>query len=91
MLVELQRIFKYDLKIIDEQTIDVPQFATPIKVAMQEGQLKMWCQVTPSRPLIKYTIYIFGTGHNLPYKALNYLESVIDDRGLVWHIYLEVD
>ena len=89
--VELQRIFKYPLTITDKQFVEVPMYATPLKVAFQDGQLYMWCQVTPSREKNHYSIYIFGTGHELPYVPLNYLETVFDVRGYVWHVYLGVD
>ena len=90
-VVELQRIFKYPLTITNKQRIEVPMYATPLKVAFQDGQLYMWCQVTPSRETVSLPIHIFGTGHELPYIPLNHLETVFDVHGYVWHVYIGAD
>ena len=89
--IEQQRVFKYPLSIVNRQVVEMPKWVSILKVAFQDGQLCMWCQVTPSYQKITYPIYIVGTGYPLPHIALNYLETVADKRGLVWHIYLGAD
>ncbi len=85
----MKKIYKYVLKEIDTQSIDLHQFSTILKVDKQGDQLCMWVEGNTQRPLVPHTFRIFGTGHDiLEDEHLTFLNTVVM-RHFVWHIYLK--
>lgn len=88
------RIWKYELKITDQQLIQVgSQKVKPLAVAEQNGKLMMWVQVdedcTANNSAYAVCVDIAGTGNS--YNATgDYLGSVIMSNGLVWHVFVDV-
>ena len=75
------KIFKYEIKIKEFQEI---------KVAEQNESLFLWCVVNDEyTDIIKKTVCVFGTGHELPIYIPNYFDTVVMKNGLVWHVYLD--
>lgn len=87
-------IWKYPLKLQDEQDIDLEAVCIkPLTVQIQDDLLYLWALVdTGNAPFTsKVRVYIRGTGH--PCKdemVLNatYLNTVQLSSGLVWHIFV---
>jgi hypothetical protein len=90
-------IYKYPLRLQDEQVINMHHAAKPLMVAEQRGTLNIWAEVQPTGetkagvvsgiPADTVTVYIRGTGQEIP-KNVTYLGSVVTLGGtFVWHVY----
>ena len=85
---QLSKVFKYELKLVDEQEITVPEGTKLLHVDIVDGKVYVWAQVFPNR-IGKHIvgIRIAGTGHPINY-ATSYIGTVIDrEKGLVWHVF----
>jgi hypothetical protein len=79
-------IYKYPLKLVDEQTVEMPNSATLLHVAEQNGQLCLWAMVDPRREVVGVPIVIVGTGNPMG-NVGKYLGTVQMGR-FVWHVFL---
>ena len=59
----MNRIWKYQLEITDDQYIDMPQGAKPLSVGVQRGVPCLWADVDPDKVLRPMYIKIIGTGN----------------------------
>ena len=86
------KIFKYELKIADEQTINMPRHAIVISVANQRGALTIWAMVDPKAEYAPRRFFVHGTGHEF-IRAVPYSEFVgsVAIEPFVWHVFAEVD
>ncbi len=82
-------IWKYELKTIDEQTIDMPFDAKALCVDVQYGKPCMWAMVNPSRPKVARRVWIRGTGHDFEEPVGTYIGSfqLLDGR-FVGHVFI---
>lgn len=81
-------IWKYVLKLTDEQRIRMPDEAEVLSFQMQAGQLCIWCLVNPEAGEVNRAFKIHGTGHHniMPYEK--YVGSVVDEQtASVWHLF----
>jgi hypothetical protein len=84
----MQRIFKYELELTDEQEVTMPREAVILSVAEQHGRLCLWAQVTPDNMLERRTVRIYGTGNPLPTIEGTFVGTVVmSDRTFVWHVF----
>jgi len=82
-------IYKYVLKLEDEQIIKIPKYSDIIKVDHQQEQICMWVDGRSDVDLHPVKIRIIGTGRPIPeHEDLNYLDTVIMDY-FVWHVYIK--
>ena len=79
-------IWKYNLKLIDEQIVKIPPPTRFLSVAIQDGQIAVWVVVKPDAPPEPVHFTIRGTGHALTGAEGEYVGTV-QDHGLVWHIF----
>lgn len=80
-------IFKYQLKVTDEQTIRMPKDAM-ILTAQAQGQffICLWAIVDPDAEQEERTFEIIGTGNHVSLRPREYIATV--QLGLfVWHIF----
>lgn len=82
------RVYKYDLPVVDRQTLRLPRGFTLLHVGEQGGQLKLWALVDPEKPPESVDICIAGTGHDWP-AGFRHLGTVEVSYGLVWHVGVE--
>jgi hypothetical protein len=93
----MKTIWKYELKIEDEQILSIPKYSYPLAVMTQRDILCIWFLVNPKLEKEDIKIYIYGTGHELPDTAYASNESgcnqhyigsakMLNDN-LVWHIF----
>lgn len=83
-------IYKYELAITNVQNISMPDVASPLAVAEQNGRLMLWAAVDPTTPPRDRRFRIIGTGH--PISDENdwlHLGTVVMSSGLVWHVCQE--
>jgi hypothetical protein len=89
-------IWKYPLRVDDEQQVDMPIGAKVLSVGVQHGTLCVWALVDPtSKETTPRTFWIFGTGHAFPKtwstgNMAAFVGTVMMSNGfLVWHVFTE--
>jgi hypothetical protein len=95
----MKKIYKYTLRIVDEQTILTTEGAKVRHVGLDpQGDLSIWYEVyTDTLPAL-WRVYVVGTGQEIPAGARLgdfighdwYHGSVLDGH-FVWHIYARPD
>lgn len=81
-----RKIWKFELKLTETQTIKLPEYATPLTAQIQNGTICVWFTVNPLMPNCNKDIYIFGAGSSLPNPHGDYISSV-QLHGLAWHVF----
>lgn len=81
-----ETIYKYELEIIDKQTLQLPDNSTILSIGNQQGTLCLWALVNPQSPLVRRHIRIVGTGHPLSTLNLTYLGTVVMNL-FVGHVF----
>lgn len=92
----MRTIWKYQLEFAQEQFVEMPGGAVIQSVGLQDGVICLWAEVQSDRPNKKRSIWVFGTGHEMPADtkgpaswSLRFIGSV--QQGVfVWHIYERV-
>lgn len=82
-------VYKYPLTISSQQEISIYSQHKILSVGEQNEILCMWAQVDTDNEIVNLPILIFGTGHPMPDKNMNFVGSVLTARGFVWHIFTE--
>ncbi len=82
-------IFKYPLRIEDEQTFAVPVGTRALSVQFQDNSLCLWAMVEADSVHVTAGVSIRGTGHPCDdLDSENYIGTVQqEDIGLVWHVF----
>lgn len=84
-------IYKYQLQITEQQTIEIPYNARILHVDNQRHQLCLWALVDPRKACEPVTIYVHGTGQDVVvHPTKRYVGSVIMEP-FVWHVFAEFD
>jgi len=84
------KIFKYPLKLQDEQLIEMQQWADILSVKNIGDELYLWAMVAVDAPKEERKIMITGTGHPIDPEILiggKHIDTVVMPNGLVWHIF----
>ena len=85
----MKTIYKYELPINDEVTLDMPSGAEILCVQEQHQQVMLWAVVNHDNPVAEKRFYMRGTGHPM-YEAenANYISSVqLSGGALVFHVF----
>ncbi len=82
------KIYKYPLKVLDEQVIEFPVGAQILALKAQDNLPQIWAAVEPDAKLEKRTFHTFGTGHTLPadMSRLIYIDTYVIPN-LVFHVF----
>lgn len=83
----MRTVHKYPLAITDAQVFLVQVNAIPLHVDNQNGQLTLWMEIETTESMLSRTVYVVGTGNEVPNMATNYVGSAIVSQ-FVWHVYL---
>lgn len=83
----MQTIWKYPLKLVDRQTIEMPQGARILTAQYQEKVLCVWAEVDTIKHREKREILIQGTGPPLNSVFANRYIGTVQDDLFVWHVY----
>ena len=83
------RIYKYALRITDEQALMLPRGAVPLATDMQRDVLCLWVMVDTEQPAVMRRVFVAGTGNPLPDEivATRYVGST-QDGPFVWHVFV---
>lgn len=80
------KIFKYVLEYsLEKQTLDIPNFAGIIHVAVQSGHVCLWAMLCPTEKARKRSFQIVWTGQELP-QFKSYLGTV-EIESEVLHVF----
>ena len=79
-------IWKYELELVPQQTIDMPQGAEFLCIQEQYASLCLWAIVTPDGEKELRTIALVGTGHGCAYSKESYIDTV-QQGAFVWHFF----
>jgi hypothetical protein len=78
-------IKKYTLEFTDTQIITIPD-GDLLHLGEQNGKLCMWVAEEQDAKYVNFTIFLVGTGHDVPEEATEHLGTVIM-KNLVWHVF----
>ncbi len=81
-------IWKFQLDIMDEQTVMMPKGAVIIRVDSPSATtLNLWAIINREAPTEGRLIHVYGTGSDIPYaERLEYLGTTTP-YPLVWHVF----
>lgn len=90
----MEKIYKYELEIIDFQEFEMPIGAKVISAKEQNGKLCIWAEIDTRNNLTKSKqIAIVGTGNPINFSIGEYsyifIDTVLMPNGLVWHVYAD--
>lgn len=80
-------IWKFQLKTVAVQAVSMPPDAKILSVQDQYGIPCLWAVLDPDAQTVQRCIEIFGTGHEVPTAERNYIGTVQDADGFVWHVF----
>lgn len=83
----MNTIYKYPLKRTDIQTLELTDRAQILSVQLQGGELTLWARLNTHDMKTICTIYIIGTGHDIPYEVSLFYITTVMDGDYVWHIF----
>ena len=88
----MRTIYKYKLDVVERQTIDMPETAKILKVAVQGDDICLWAQVNTNYLKGKRSFAVVGTGSEISdsIRSHKYIDSVQMMKGVfefVWHVY----
>jgi len=83
----MKTIFKYPLTGAFKQTIKMPEGAEILCAQLQNGVPTLWAKVNDSNELKDRVIEVYGTGVEVNEYDLDYIGTVQDFAGLVWHVF----
>jgi hypothetical protein len=83
----MRKVFKYPLTISSKFELQLPKGATILSAQIQSESPVMWAEVDPEATKTARTLYIVGTGHDVPVGAR--FVSTFQEMGgqLIWHLY----
>lgn len=82
----MRTIWRFDLMIEDEQTIEMPAGAEIIRMAPDRSV--MWAIVDPEQPTQKRTYHTYGTGHEMPDRPGKYVGTYeVAGGSYVFHVF----
>lgn len=81
------KIYKYTVKIVDEQKIEMPKNAIILDCQLQNTFfISMWAIVDPDAETEHRVFEIIGTGNDVSLRPRNYIATV--NTGIyVWHVF----
>lgn len=82
-------IYKYPLKLVDGQDVNMPHGARLLTAQMQNDELCMWAEVDLDRPIGQRRINVIGTGWMYGGGYIGNYIATAQDGPFVWHVFDE--
>lgn len=84
----MKTIYKYDLPMWDEATIEISGFERWLHVDVQHGIPSIWAVVNPVNPTAMVPVYVRGTGHPMTGHEGEHIGTLKREGGsLVFHVF----
>jgi hypothetical protein len=87
-------IYKYLLKVDEDNEIELPKEARPIHIEMESSlRVNMWVLLDPEASKVMQYFLFFGTGHPIPPDVeLTYIGTATNKAlsVFVWHLFKQV-
>jgi hypothetical protein len=80
------KIYKYEIERHGISYLGLCEGATVISAGMQDGQMYIWVITDVKRITAREFLTVY-TGEELPEKLLQFIATVHDHTGLVYHIF----
>jgi len=81
-------IYKYPIRIEDEQMIEMPFGAKCIHVGLDPDETPcIWAKVESTNTPEPVRVFIAGTGHPLPDEPAEHVGS-FKQAGFMWHVFI---
>lgn len=84
-----KRIWKYFLREKSTQTLHLPADAKLLKILVLVGAPTLYALVDLRNKEERIVIKIFGTGHPIPNRGLEYIDTY-SNEAFVWHVFKEI-
>lgn len=81
-------VFKYPLKNLSKNTLEIPKYAKYLRVAMQNGNPFLWAEIDTDMPKVLRVFQVCATGQPIPDGFLHV--GSFEDGMFIWHLYEEV-
>ena len=84
----MNSIWKYELKVADEQLVEMPAGSLLLDVQVQNGVPCVWARVDPQQPKVKRKLVTYGTGHPVPDTTGDHVGSYqLQGGALIFHVF----
>ena len=83
----MKTIWKFALRIVDEQIFDMPPAAILLSVHLQNGQPMLWALVDDAVRTVRRTILVRGTGQDCGEVGEFVGTFLLHGDGLVFHVF----
>lgn len=85
----MKTVYKYEIKVADEQEIEMPSGAKVIHAGLDPRNiLCLWAVVDTENPSEMQTILIVGTGHPMPPDPIIHAGSFLI-WNFMWHVFFK--
>ena len=85
----MRHVWKYELKMTDVQSINVPVEAEALSAMMQRGNLCIWLRVDPEKPKKDRYIAVLPTGVDCPPDWDHVDTFFYETENLVFHVFIQ--
>lgn len=84
----MKTVWKFPLRVVEEQEVTVPAGAQLLHVEIQGETAQLWALVDPNVSTVNRTVCIYGTGHNMPDNPGRYINTFTAYNGaLIFHAF----
>lgn len=80
-------IHKFELALIDDQRIEMPQGAIILSCQIQRGNICLWAEVNTDLNKTSRRFLIYGTGNPILQKANRVFIATVQQGQFVWHVF----
>lgn len=85
---DILQVWKFDLQVVFEQPLSMPEGAKALCVQTQDGYPKLWAECDPSKPRIQRVFRTLTTGEDFPPSIWKYVGTYQMGNGaFVAHVY----
>ena len=86
-MVQMKRIYKYELSDKGRQEIELPWYSQILSVQMQNGTPCIWVLLNPDDKTYPQLFEIYGTGHEIKKSEFKHYIGSWQDGPTVWHLF----
>ncbi len=82
-------IWKFEINVTDEFTLEMPGQPIFLDVQMQNQRPVLWAMVQANAPKKEHKFLIFGTGNPIPAEIVTSLKYIatFQESFFVWHVF----